>query len=198
VSQDWPFSVTSKFTVIDTGAEHLVTIRAATAADMRSRLAEASAIFPYAALITALEQETAQAQPAVLVPAAAAQAVQERANGGAPTNGNGSTHLDYPGRPYGRDQVADYPPSNGNGNGHRSPVATAVACQTQRANQRNAQARVDRKTALPHLCPEHGIALPSKKAPRSYYCPTQLDDGSYCKWRWAPADAGQGHPRDEN
>ena len=172
MSQDWPFSVTSKFTV-DTGAEHLVTIRAATAADMKGRLQEASAIFPYASLITALEQETAQAQPEV-TPAAAAQAVQGRGNGAAPTNGNG------------------------NGNGHRSPVAATVAQATQNAHQRAAQGRVARKDALPHLCPEHGIAHPSKKVPRGYYCPTRLDDGSYCKWHWQEPDNGYVHPRDEN
>jgi len=177
VSQDWPFSVTSKFTV-DSGAEHLVTIRAATAADMRSRLQEASGIFPYAALITALDQETAQAQPVVVPPAAAAQAVQGRGNGAAPTNGNG------------------------NGNGHHSPVAATEANLTQRAQQRSAQARVARKAALPHLCPEHGRARQSQWG--GYHCPTQLEDGSYCKWRWAPADASQVtaaaqvHPRDEN
>jgi hypothetical protein len=177
VSNDWPFSVTSKFTV-DTGAEHLVTIRAATAADMKTRLQEASGIFPYAALITALEQETAQAQPAVVAPAAAAQTVQGRGNGAAPTNGNG------------------------NGNGQRSPVAAAVAGQTQRAHQRSAQAAVNRKAALPHLCPEHQRSLRSRWG--GYYCPTQLEDGTYCKWQWTPADASQVaaaadvHPRDEN
>lgn len=179
MSQDWPFSVTSKFTV-DTGAEHLVTIRAATAADMRARLVEASGIFPYASLITALEQETAQVQPA-LVSAAAAQTVT-------PLKSNG----------------------NGNGNGHgapvppRSPVAAAVAGQTQRAHLRAAQGRVSRQANQP-ACPDHGLGIPSKKVPGGLYCPTEIEDGSWCKWHWAPAPAGTGsgdadytHPRDEN
>jgi len=178
VSNDWPFSVTSKFTV-DTGAEHLVTIRAATAADMRSRLVEASTIFPYASLITALEQETAQVQPVVAA----------------------LDHLDYPGRPPGCDQPAPTN-GNGNGNGHHSPVATTEADLTQRAHQRSAQASAARKATLPHLCPEHGRARQSRWG--GYHCPTKLPDGSYCTWNWKPADASQVaaaaqvHPRDEN
>ena len=67
----------------------------------------------------------------------------------------------------------------------------------QRANQRSAQARVDRKAALPHLCPEHGKGRKENWGP-GYHCPTQLEDGSYCKWRWSPEPVAQVHPRDEN
>ena len=185
MSQDWPFSVTSKVVIPDTGAEHLVTIRAATAADMRTRLVEASSIFPYAALITILEQETAQAT------VAAAQTVQ-------PLKSNGNANTGCRILPPGSGPWQPPTPSNGNGNGQRTPAAAAVAGQTQRAQQRGAQARVDRKAALPHLCPEHGIAQPSKKVPRGYYCPTRLDDGSYCKWHWQEPDNGFVHPRDES
>lgn len=31
------------------------------------------------------------------------------------------------------------------------------------------------------VCPEHGKAKESKR-PGSYYCPTSLPDGGYCKW----------------
>ena len=31
------------------------------------------------------------------------------------------------------------------------------------------------------MCPEHGKAKPSKK-PGSFYCPTSLPDGGYCRW----------------
>lgn len=30
-------------------------------------------------------------------------------------------------------------------------------------------------------CPEHGVSKPSKK-PGSYFCPTSLPDGGYCRW----------------
>jgi hypothetical protein len=47
MASDFPFSVTSK--LIDTsGAEHLVTIRAATVDDFAKRLADAATLFPYA------------------------------------------------------------------------------------------------------------------------------------------------------
>jgi hypothetical protein len=167
VSQDWPFSVTSKFTV-DTGAEHLVTIRAATAADMRGRLQEASAIFPYASLISILDCGEVPTPVCPVVPM--------------------GPQIDPPSPPNG----------NGNGNGHRSPVAATVAQTTQNAHQRSAQARVARKAALPHLCPEHGKGRKENWG-TGYHCPTQLEDGSYCKWRWTPEPTnGYAHPRDEN
>lgn len=46
-STDYPFSVTSKFISQD-GAEHLVTVRAATVKDFAVRLTEAATVFPYA------------------------------------------------------------------------------------------------------------------------------------------------------
>ena len=37
------------------------------------------------------------------------------------------------------------------------------------------------KPAGAPLCPAHGSAMKASKKPGSYFCPRQLDDGSYCQ-----------------
>ena len=41
-----------------------------------------------------------------------------------------------------------------------------------------------RQAANPNACPEHGKA---NKGRRGLYCPSKLQDGSYCKWTPAKA-----------
>lgn len=149
---DFPFSITSKFRV-QGDAEHLVTIRAATAADMKRRLEEAAEVFPYAAFLSWLDCNDRDIEPDRRVPNPAPLP--------APT-----------------------------------PVAATEGQATADANARAAKARVRKAEGGGNgdqderpCCPVHGMGLPSKftnAPPGSLYCPQQFDDGSYCKWRWAP------------
>ena len=70
---------------------------------------------------------------------------------------------------------------------------------TERAQVRDAQARVQRRQeprpqpnghAL--VCPDHGRSARSRYN-GGLYCPTELEDGSWCKWTWtAPKKATGG------
>ena len=147
---DFPFSITSKFRV-QGDAEHLVTIRAATAADMQRRLEEASEVFPYAAFLSWLDGNDRNIEPDRTVP-----------------------------------NPAPVP----------SPVAATERQATANADTRAAAARAHRADSGGNgdqedrpCCPEHGMGLPSTYAnapPGSLYCPQRYQDGTFCKWRFAP------------
>ena len=62
-STDFPFSVTSKF-IDASGAEHLVTVRAATVQDFANRLTQASTVFPYAGFAAPAAPRTPASSPA--------------------------------------------------------------------------------------------------------------------------------------
>ena len=54
---------------------------------------------------------------------------------------------------------------------------------TQRANERDARARVEKQGELGNdqvVCPIHGKALLGKYG---LYCPSKLEDDTWCKWR---------------
>jgi hypothetical protein len=57
---------------------------------------------------------------------------------------------------------------------------------TDRAQARDAQARVQRKQEArqeaAQVYPEHGVAKASRY--NGFYCPTRQEDGSWCPWRW--------------
>jgi len=74
----------------------------------------------------------------------------------------------------------------------QAPVNIAQARrQVEVAEQvKGATANVrEQREATDHVCPDHGVAKASRYNGGSY-CPTKLDDGSYCKWVWpAPKKA---------
>jgi len=139
MASDFPFSVTSKF--IDTsGAEHLVTIRAATVDDFAKRLADAATLFPYAGFTRPQGQTEADPTPIV------------RGDIVAATIQTPETEREL----------------------------------TQRANQRAAVRRVERKNGdgppseSPLLCPVHGRQMyPSRWG--GWYCPVKDEEDQYCK-----------------
>jgi hypothetical protein len=63
------------------------------------------------------------------------------------------------------------------------PLRPAPANLTQKANERDARHRVETQGELGNgqvVCPEHGRALMGKFG---LYCPTKLEDDTWCKWR---------------
>jgi hypothetical protein len=63
------------------------------------------------------------------------------------------------------------------------PLRPAPANLTQKANERAARHRVETQGELANeqvVCPEHGRALLGKYG---LYCPTKLEDDTWCKWR---------------
>jgi hypothetical protein len=62
----------------------------------------------------------------------------------------------------------------------RRQVEVAEQVQGATANVR------EQREATDHVCPDHGVAKASRYNGGSY-CPTKLDDGSYCKWVWPAA-----------
>lgn len=63
------------------------------------------------------------------------------------------------------------------------PERPRPADLSQRANERDARRRVETQSELGSgqvVCPEHGRALMGKYG---LYCPSKLEDGSWCKWR---------------
>jgi hypothetical protein len=47
-----------------------------------------------------------------------------------------------------------------------------------------AQACTPPAPSQPPVCQWHGAMKESTKAPGTYYCPSKMGDGSYCRERW--------------
>jgi len=172
---DMPFSITSKFSVPG-GAEHLVTLRATNAQDFKIRLQEADEIFPTAGFLTWLDQapdvapwaDEVDPQPDI---------TPDQAKRLADTAARLKAHAEANVKAQARSaQARITKKANGNGNGdvqHRDPPILP-----------------DGQTPFEPRCPVHGRAANSRFGPSgSVYCPTQLEDGSYCKWNWKPEPA---------
>jgi len=73
-----------------------------------------------------------------------------------------------------------------------NPVRDTEPHATANAQARSAAASAARKdngngNRHTPLCPQHGRSARSRFGPPGgLYCPTQLDDGSYCRWSWPP------------
>jgi hypothetical protein len=172
---DMPFSITSKFSVPG-GAEHLVTLRATNAQDFKIRLQEADQIFPTAGFLTWLEtgrieygepEDDPNIQPQITPELTEETVARLKAKANAQAA-------------YARAQknVARMK-ANGNGNGQPRP--------TTNAQPDDHPQMPDGTTPFEPRCPDHCRASKSGFGPTgSLYCPTLLEDGSYCKWRYNP------------
>jgi hypothetical protein len=158
---DNPFSITSKFNVPG-GAEHLVTIRATNAQDFKIRLQEADAIFPTAGFLTWLDQAPDVAPYADEVdPEPDVESTVARLKAKALAQ---AAHAQA-------QKTVAHVKANGNGNGQTNEPPILPNGQTP----------------FEPRCPDHCRASKSGFGPiGSLYCPTLLEDGSYCKWRFNP------------
>lgn len=65
----------------------------------------------------------------------------------------------------------------------RDLAAAKRAQQTARqSGQVAAHQDVARARNAGNVCPDHNVALPSKKVPGGLYCSKKSADGAYCKW----------------
>jgi len=182
---DNPFSITSKFNVPG-GAEHLVTIRGANASDFKAHLHEADAIFPEAKFLSWTmvppgqpdeEHPDPNVEAAMVVPANVEDSREEtvarlKAKAKAQTVQVQSVLA------HAEACVAKHK-ANGNGNGQPRP--------TTNAQPDDHPTMPDGTTSFEPRCPDHCRASKSGFGPKgSLYCPTLLEDGSYCKWHYNP------------
>jgi len=186
---DMPFSITSKFSVPG-GAEHLVTLRATNAQDFKIRLQEADAIFPTAGFLTWLEagrieygepEDDPNYQPEI-TPDQAQQLEETVARLKAKAAAQ-AAHAQA------QKTVAK---ARSNGNGQPRPTTNAQPDDHPKLP--------DGTTPFEPRCPDHCRASKSGFGPKgSLYCPTLLEDGSYCKWRYnPPAPVRQAVPANVN
>ena len=167
---DMPFSITSKFSV-QGGAEHMVTLRATNALDMKTRLAEAAEIFPYATFLTWLETGQGDVKQDSWTPPDVGPAADDDP---VPVpNPVRATEAKATANAQARSAAASARrKANGNGQGRES-------CDLP-----NGQTPFDPR------CPAHFRAANSRFGPPgTLYCPQLLDDGTHCKWTWKPAPA---------
>jgi len=184
---DNPFSITSKFNVPG-GAEHLVTIRGANASDFKAHLHEADVIFPEAKFLSwtmVPEADRGNWVPAVAPyadqvsedPAVEAAMVvppdvegqREETVARLKAKAKAQTVQAQSVLAHAEACVANHKANgNGNGNSEGQPVT-----QDKPHNQGDP------------LCPAHGRSSRSK-FDGGLYCPTKLQDGTYCKWHCLP------------
>jgi len=170
---DMPFSITSKFSVPG-GAEHLVTLRATNAQDFKIRLQEADEIFPTAGFLTWLDQapdvapwaDEVDPQPDI---------TPDQAKRLADTAARLKAHAEANVKAQARSaQARITKKANGNGNGEGQPVTH------EKLHYQGDP-----------LCPAHGRSSKSK-FDGGLYCPTKLEDGTYCRWHSQPGSVPAG------
>ena len=186
---DMPFSITSKFSVPG-GAEHLVTLRATNAQDFKIRLEEADTIFPTAGFLTWLdtgrvEYGEPEDDPQHQITPDQAQQLEETVARLKAKAAAQAAHAQA-------QKTVARVKANGNGNGQPRP--------TTNAQPDDHPTMPDGTTSFEPRCPDHCRASKSGFGPKgSLYCPTLLEDGSYCKWHYnPPAPVRQAVPANVN
>lgn len=166
---DNPFSITSKFNVPG-GAEHLVTIRGANASDFKAHLHEADVIFPEAKFLswTMVPEATLPDLEDVPEPALAPPNVEAQ-----------------------REETVTRLKAKAHAQAAEAVAQEAMSSFQKKGGEAKTNGNSNGDGQSTPLCPAHGRSAKSK-FDGGLYCPTALNDGSYCKWHWHPGSVPAG------
>ena len=171
---DNPFSITSKFNVPG-GAEHLVTIRGANASDFKAHLHEADVIFPEAKFLSWTMAPEASVgdlenvpEPALAPPDVEAQR---------------------------EETVARLKAKAAAQSAQAQATKTVAKAKAAHNGNGNSEGQADGGGKFHYqgdpLCPRHARSSKSKFG-GGFYCPTKLEDGTYCRWHSQPGSVPAG------